>query len=339
MLGEDTTPHNRVPVAGMLKLFVPSGGRVEQHNCGDPFETLPPAVWYDLSEPSSAEIRAVERALGLELPRREDMQEIEISSRLYQDGPGLFMTATLMSKVETEQPKSDAITFVVTPAALVTVRYSQPRAFTNFVNWIQRTPAACGASDLAFIGLLEAIVDRAADVLERTSGEIDAIARGIFEAKERAAREGPALQVALQAIGRNGTLISGISESLLSLSRANAFFSASATWLHKEAKVRVKTADRDIRSLHDHASFLSQKVNFLLDATLGLINIEQNSIIKIFSVAAVAFLPPTLIASIYGMNFKEFPELSWDYGYPFALLLMVLSAALPFYYFRRRGWL
>jgi magnesium transporter len=135
-------------------------------------------------------------------------------------------------------------------------------------------------------------------------------------------------------------LISGISESLLTLNRANAFFgTTAATWLHKEAKARVKTVARDIRSLHDHAGFLSQKVNFILDATLGLINIEQNSIIKIFSVAAVAFLPPTLIASIYGMNFKELPELSWSYGYPFALALMVLSAALPFIYFRRRGWL
>jgi magnesium transporter len=324
----------------MLKLFVPNGGRIEQRQFHEPAEALPPAIWYDLIEPAPAEIRAVETALGVELPRREDMQEIEISSRLYQDGSALFMTATLMSQVETPQPKSDALTFVVTPAALVTLRYSQPLAFTNFANWIQRTPSACSASDLAFIGLFEAIVDRAADVLERTSGEIDMIGRSVFEAKNPKAVQSAELQDALRGIGRNGTLISGISESLLTLSRANAFFTASAaTWLHKEAKVRVKTIDRDIRSLHDHATFLSQKVNFMLDATLGLLNIEQNNIIKIFSVAAVAFLPPTLIASIYGMNFKEFPELNWVYGYPFALVLMLLSAALPFYYFRRRGWL
>ena len=243
-------------------------------------------------------------------------------------------------QAETPQPASDAITFVVTPSALVTLRYSQPLAFTNFAHWVQRTPSACAGSDIAFMGLLEAIVDRAADVLERTSIEIDAIARGVFETRARAGVNSGTLQDALKGIGRHGTLISGISESLLSLNRANAFFSTSAsTWLQKESKARVKTLDRDIRSLHDHATFLGQKVNFLLDATLGLINIEQNNIIKIFSVAAVAFLPPTLIASIYGMNFKEFPELNWSYGYPFALALMVLSAALPFYYFRRRGWL
>jgi magnesium transporter len=325
----------------MLRAFVSSGGRIEQRQLSEPAEPIPAAVWYDLIEPTPAEIRAVESSLGIELPRREEMQEIEISSRLYQDGPALFMTTTIMSQAETPQPTSDAITFVVTPTALVTLRYSQPLAFTNFANWVQRTPSACTASDLALMGLMEAIVDRAADVLERTSLDIDAIARGVFETRERGTgRGGTTLQDALKGIGRHGTLISGISESLLSLSRANAFFSTSAaSWLQKEAKARVKTLDRDIRSLHDHATFLAQKVNFLLDATLGLINIEQNNIIKIFSVAAVAFLPPTLIASIYGMNFKEFPELNWAYGYPFALALMVLSAALPFYYFRRRGWL
>ena len=324
----------------MLTVFVSNGGRIEQRVCRDPFDDLPGAVWYDLVEPSAGEIRAVESALKVELPRREEMQEIEISSRLYQDGEALFMTATLMSQVETGRPASDAITFVVMPSALVTLRYTQPLAFTNFANWIQRTPSACSASDHAFLGLLEAIVNRSADVLERTAIEIEAIGRRVFEAKEHGGRPGNLLQDALRGIGRHGTLISGISESLLTLSRANAFFGTSAAaWLHKDAKARVKTVNRDVRSLHDHATFLSQKINFLLDATLGLINIEQNNIIKIFSVAAVAFLPPTLIASIYGMNFKELPELGWDYGYPYALLLMVLSAALPFLYFRRRGWL
>lgn len=324
----------------MLTVFVSNGGRIEQRQCREPLTDLPAGVWYDLVEPSAGEIRAVESALKVELPRREEMQEIEISSRLYQDGEALFMTATLMSQVETERPASDAITFVVMPTALITLRYSQPLAFTNFANMIQRTPAVCSASDLAFLGLLEAIVDRAADVLERAATEIETIGRHVFEAKARALRQGDLLQDALRGIGRNGTLVSGISESLLTLNRANAYFGTSAAaWLHKEAKVRVKTVNRDVRSLHDHAGFLSQKIGFLLDATLGLINIEQNAIIKIFSVAAVAFLPPTLIASIYGMNFKELPELNWSYGYPYAIILMVLSAALPFFYFRRRGWL
>jgi magnesium transporter len=324
----------------MLQVFVSSGGRIERRQFDESQAVLPAGIWYDLIEPTAGEIRAVETALKVELPRREEMQEIEISSRLYQDGEALFMTAMLMSQADTPRPASDAITFVVMPSALVTLRFSQPLAFANFANWIQRTPSACSASDLAFLGLLEAIVDRAADVLERTASEIEGIARGVFETKEHAAEQHRSLNEALRGIGRNGTLISGISESLLTLNRANAFFgTTAATWLHKEAKARVKTVARDIRSLHDHAGFLSQKVNFILDATLGLINIEQNSIIKIFSVAAVAFLPPTLIASIYGMNFKELPELSWSYGYPFALALMVLSAALPFIYFRRRGWL
>src|SRR5581483_4717134 len=134
----------------MLRIFVSSGGRIEQRHCREPIDELPAAVWYDLLEPSADEIRAVEAKLKVELPRREEMQEIEISSRLYQDGDALFMTATLMSQVETPRPSSDAITFVVTPAALVTLRYSEPLSFTNFASWVQRTPAACRASDLAF---------------------------------------------------------------------------------------------------------------------------------------------------------------------------------------------
>jgi magnesium transporter len=324
----------------MLTVYVSNGGRVEPQPCREPFDGVPAGIWYDLIEPTAGEIRAVETTLHIELPRREEMQEIEISSRLYQDGEALFMTAIVMSRADTPQPASDAITFVVMPSAFVTVRYSKPRAFADFAAAIQRTPAVCSASDNAFLSLLEAIVDRAADVLERTAADIEAIGRGVFEAKQQPGRQGDLLQEALRGIGRHGTLISGISDSLLTLSRANAYFgTTAASWLHKEAKNRVKTVTRDIRSLHDHAGFLSQKVNFMLDATLGLINIEQNNIIKIFSVAAVAFLPPTLIASIYGMNFKELPELSWSFGYPFALVLMVLSAALPIAYFRRRGWL
>jgi magnesium transporter len=324
----------------MLKLFVPSAGRVEQRDCADPGMSLPAAVWFDLMDPTPAEIKAVESSLGLELPRREEMLDIELSSRLYQDGPALFMTVTLTSQADSTLLRSDAVTFIVTPSALVTLRYSDPKAFANFATWLQRNPANCASSEFAFLGLFEAIVDRIADLLERTAAEIETIGRGVFEGSDGKLRQGHALYDALRGIGRNGTRISSISESLLTLTRATAFFgTTAASWLSKEAKTRVKTLSRDVQSLHDHGVFLSEKVNFLLDATLGMINIEQNTIIKIFSVAAVAFLPPTLIASIYGMNFHEIPELGWSFGYPMAIVMMVLSSAIPFYYFKKRHWL
>lgn len=324
----------------MLTLFSCPQGIGEKLIVTPGTTSLPPAVWFDLLEPTREEFRAVETALGIELPSREEMQEIELSSRLYEERGALFMTASLVAKIDTDRPETHAVTFVVTPTALVTVRYTDPLPFITFAARALKSPYSCATADGTFVGLLEAIVDRIADVLERTSATIEQVSRGVFGQDQKTKRQGKALQDALEGIGRGGTLVSEISESLMSLSRAVAFFSATAeSWLHKETKTHVKTLTRDIRSLHEHAAFLNSKTNFLLDATLGMINIEQNTIIKIFSVAAVAFLPPTLIASIYGMNFANQPELHWEYGYPMALCLMVLSAVLPFFYFRRKGWL
>jgi len=150
------------------------------------------------------------------------------------------------------------------------------------------------------------------------------------------------LQSIIEQIGRQGDFLSMIGESLISIMRLVTYHTAVEAESRKasrEARQKVKTLQRDVASLSDHTARLSSKVNFLLDATLGLINLEQNAIIKIFSVAAVAFLPPTLVASIYGMNFEDMPELKWMVGYPYALVLMLLSAVLPYLYFKRRGWL
>ena len=147
-------------------------------------------------------------------------------------------------------------------------------------------------------------------------------------------------QKLIARIGRAGDLATKARESLVSIGRLLAFaIQASQARGRKGSGSRLKTVGRDVASLSDHASFLNQKINFMLDATLGMINIEQNAIIKIFSVAAVVFLPPTLIASIYGMNFTDMPELGLPFGYPLALALMVVSAILPYWYFKRRGWL
>lgn len=323
----------------MLTLFSRDDTAVRRHAAHDPNTMAGPVIWYDLFDPTPDEITLVEQVSGQELPSREEMQEIEASSRLYEENSALFLTASLLAKVESDRPETHAITFIVTRSRLITLRYADPLPFLMFGNRLLKAPGAGLSGDLLFLGLMEAVIDRVADVLERVSADVERLGRSIFgPASQTAAIRGD-LRAALSSIGRSGTLVSQISESLVSISRAIAFFQAAATWINKDGRTRIKVLTRDIRWLHEHAVFLSQKTNFLLDATLGLINIEQNSIIKIFSVAAVAFLPPTLIASIYGMNFHHMPELDWPWGYPLALCLMLMSAIVPFLYFKRKGWL
>jgi magnesium transporter len=197
--------------------------------------------------------------------------------------------------------------------------------------------------ELIMTGLVEAIIDRMADTLERLGNDIDQISRDIFAAKaSKVNKKTRDLQELIRAIGQKGEFITVVRESLVSVSRVVAYYAALDgvdRKLPKEMRQRLKLLQRDATSLGDHSAFMSGKINFLLDATLGLINLEQNQIIKIFSVASVVFLPPTLVASVYGMNFANQPELQWHYGYQLALCLMIVSMALPYLYFRRKGWL
>lgn len=324
----------------MLTLYVRADGKINRLSFPDLPLPLPPAVWIDLRDPTMEEIEAVQAALNLELPTRDEMQEIELSSRLYDEGEAIFMTFTMVAKADTETPETQAVTVMVSPQACLTLRYTDPVPFTNLAARLLKQADHPWTPDMVFISLGDAIVDRAADILERTSYSVDGIARQVFDDGTGRKHHSDHLKRALTAIGRNGTLISEISESMMSLTRAITFFSAQTTsWISKHGKQNIKTLARDVKSLHDHSAFLSQKTNFLLDATLGMISIEQNNIVKIFTVAAAAFLPPTLIASIYGMNFEFMPELKWQLGYPLAILLMILSSVIPFAYFRRRGWL
>jgi magnesium transporter len=229
------------------------------------------------------------------------------------------------------------VTFVLAGRRLVTIRYHEPRAFQTFPMRAEKVETGCTDAGTVLLGLLDAIVDRLADVLERISQDIEILSRDIFHSTEtKASKRDRDFHRLLKDIGRKESLTSNIRHSLTSLQRLSGFH---AGVVDRSARSRVKTLARDISSLADHASFLSQKNIFLLDATLGMINIEQSAIIKIVSVAAVVFLPPTLVASIYGMNFEFMPELRWLMGYPFAIVLMVASAIVPYWFFRRRGWL
>lgn len=299
------------------------------------------SVWIDLLDPSAEEVDTVEKLCGIDIPTAEDMQEIEISSRLYQDEGTAFMTAIVVSHSETEAVVASPMTFILTRSRLVTLRFHEPRFFSAFVARAQKSPIAEGAADSLLVSLLEAALDRLADIIERTARDIDALSGEIL-GKSAHARPGALdFREKLMRLGQKGDLLSNIRESLTTFDRLFSYLGliAAERRMDRDLKARIKTLSRDARSLSDHVTFVSQKVTFLLDATLGLINIEQNAIIKIFSVAAVVFLPPTLIASIYGMNFHFMPELEWQWGYPSALGAMVLSAILPYLFFKYRGWL
>lgn len=299
------------------------------------------ALWIDLLNPSKEEERLVEQQVGLLLPTREEMAEIETSSRLYQESGAHFMTAVVVHQMETPDPQTTPITFILADSRLLTVRYAEPKAFQFFLGRAAKGDTDCDTPLSIMLGILEAIIDRESDLIERLQAETDRIAQTIFDIRGGSATRTRRFDVILKKIGREGEVASKTRESLLSLWRLLTYLGQVAQNRKdpKTIRERIKMETRDVQSLADHLTYLNARINFLLDASLGLVSIEQNQIIKLFSVAAVALLPPTLVASIYGMNFRHMPELEWAWGYPLALLLMLLSALLPFLYFRRKGWL
>ncbi len=321
----------------MIEVYRRRNGTIEHEALGSGAALPDDAIWVDIREPEEDEARAVEEALGFKLPNRAVMEEIEVSSRLYQEGSASYMTATVIARSESDRPQSVPITFVLVGKKLVTVRYADPLPFRQFAGQVERLNHIFTGEDV-LAGLLDAIVDRIADILESVQQELDKLSARIF-AKDRA-RGDVDFNDVLRIVGQAQGLTMRTNESLLTIGRVLTFVSRPGeTKLDKTTARLFKTVSRDVSSLSDHASYLSNNITFLLDATLGMINIEQTGIIKIFSVAAVVFLPPTLIASIYGMNFKFMPELDWLAGYPLSLVLMVVSSILPYLYFKRRGWL
>ncbi|KTD27073.1 MULTISPECIES: magnesium/cobalt transporter CorA [Legionella] len=302
---------------------------------------LKEAIWIDLVRPTRAEELLLEKQLNINIPTREEMAEIELSSRLYKQKEALFMTASMIAQSSSPDPQHDAVTFIFTKKQLITIRYIEPQAFKLFVSQLHTIDFVHNRAAIVLIELLEATIDRLADILEVIGHRLEEYSKHIFRphlATEDS--EKPNYQDLIQNIGVNADLNTKARECLVTFSRLVPFFGQSAgTELDNEEQARLGTLSKDIGALSDHASFFSSKVNFLLDATLGMINIEQNAIIKIFSVAAVIFLPPTLIASIYGMNFHFIPELNFKWGYFLAIGLMFLSALIPYKYFKRKKWL
>ena len=291
------------------------------------------ALWLDLLTPTREEELAVEAALSLGLPTREEMAEIELSSRLYQANGATFMTATLLARRDDDGRTDSPVTFVLAHGLLITIRYDAVRAFDIFAERAQSLGVASGSSCL--FNLLDAVVERLADLLEHTGASVEQVSASIFSRPK-----GAQFEALLTDLARAQSLTSMTRNSLVSLARLFSFAAlAPEIDADRECKAHLRTLQRDGQSLTEHAGFQSNHIQFLLDAALGLINIEQNGIIKFFSVAAVILMPPTLVASIYGMNFHHMPELSWLGGYPWALVLMVVSGLVPLWWFRKKHWL
>ncbi|MEE4462763.1 magnesium transporter CorA family protein [Azotobacter chroococcum] len=304
-------------------------------------QALPPGVlWIDLLQPSREEELFLERMLGVDIPTREEMTEIEDSSRFYENAGTLYMTASLVSGISERQPGIAEVSFVLGRQWLVTVRYAELSAFRTFAGQrVQRLGSKC-CSELVFAALIDSVVDRIADVLETLQKQLNSLSRTIFSESAERHPEKTDLQKVVKLLGRHNALQARLNESLLSIDRQISYVrQAGNGWLDEAARGWLQTAERDVRSLGEYQAKMSGESSFLLEATLGLISIEQNSIIKVFSIAAVLFLPPTLVGTVYGMNFRHMPELEWYFGYPLALGLMVGSAALSYAWFRFKNWL
>ncbi|MCX8281318.1 magnesium transporter CorA family protein [Phyllobacterium sp. 0TCS1.6C] len=311
---------------------------------GDP---LPDGtVWIDLLHPTREEDLQTEEWTKAAIPTHEDMVEIEESSRFYSEAGSQYLTASILYAGENNHHSIAPISFILAGKFLVTVRYSEPRAFTLYTSRATKSGNGLVSENCSgvtiLLGIIEAVTDRIADILEGVASEIDHNSAMIFRRSEK---DRPMttknFRDSLTRIGGQGAFLSKIRESTAGVSRLLVYMTAitDQNSYKKETRAWIKSLERDTQSLSTYVDFLSNKITFLLDTVVGLISIEQNAIIKIFSVAAVAFMPPTLVASIYGMNFQFMPELSQVWGYPMALGLMVASAVIPLLIFKKKGWL
>ncbi|NJC40675.1 magnesium transporter [Brevundimonas alba] len=320
----------------MIRVYRPGCRTCEPHVGKPAAWTLPSdAVWIDLVNPTPDEDRAVEAALGLSVPTRAEMAELEASSRLYRENGATYVTADILHHGDADTPGLDPVTFVLTAGPLVTIRYFDPKPFALLMDKLERDPGLCVSGADLFLNLMEAIIDRISDVLSINAAKVEAISNHVFSGRKTVGFE-----KLITKLGHAHIANARIEQSLAGLARIFAFAALDdRVEAQTETREHIKSLARDAQSLIAHNQAVAASINFQLSAALGMINIEQSSIIKIFSVGSVALLPPTLIASIYGMNFDFMPELSKPWGYPAALAAMVVSVMLPLAWFKKKGWL
>ena len=294
-------------------------------------------IWIDLLRPTQEEEHFIENELAIDVPSPEEMAEIEDSSRFFESKAGWCMIVSVVSGSQDATPKLTLLSFILHKKQLVCAHYGELTSFRAFEAQYARQPQIYKSTDVLMMSLVDALVDRIADILEKLQSKLNNLSKNIFDETE--GQHTSDLQRTVKQLGQYNSLLAKLSDSLLSIKRMLIFCKQSVDWLTPTAKTKMHAIELDIGSLADYHARMSSEITFLLDATLGLINIEQNGIIKVFSIAAVLFLPPTLVGTVYGMNFHEMPELNWAFGYPLSITLMVLSALACYVWFRIKGWL
>lgn len=298
------------------------------------------AIWVDLDNPTADEIKKVSAALNVDIPERDELEEIESSSRLkFEDGV-LQLSTPVSAHGDDDGPTP--VGFLLTQKALVTIRYTEMRAFEATAHLCNKKAHDLTSGEI-FVSLMEGMVEYGADMLEEIGTHLNAMSRQAFGQYSKPPKRGIKrrtrhLRDALVDVGMTGDKLSQIRESLLGLQRIAPFACEKADWIKPDLQTRLKTIERDIKSLDDFEVHLSNKVQFLLDAILGFINTEQNDIFKVLTIASVVGIPPTFFASMWGMNFKSIPEYNWTYGYEFGLSIIIISIVLPIVWFKWRGW-
>jgi magnesium transporter len=326
----------------MLSFHAPGKAAIE---AGMDAKTIPSGVnWIDAVRPDPQEIAFLERTLGTEVPALETLSEIETSSRLRSEKDWLHLSIPMLHRRDGFMPALTPLGFILSKDVLLTVRFEQMKAFDDVPEILSRSPTQVGGPS-ALIAILEVIVDHAADVLEGVGGDLDSVSEEIFSTnavnfrRHKPRKDGEQLRLVLRKVGRNGDLTSKVDDLLLGIARMVPYVAANAApYLEAGTRAKLKSLQRDITSLNEYERSLTNKIQFLLDATLGLTNINQNDVFRILTVVSVIGIPPTFVASMYGMNFKNIPEYDWSYGYQFGLLLIALSAIIPIIWFKRRGW-
>jgi magnesium transporter len=304
-------------------------------------------VWLDVFRPSEDDAAFVRRTTGLRLLSYAELSEVESSSRLRSEGDALYLSLPVCYRTPDGDARTTPVGLIVSDERLITIRFEELKAFEAFRERVDKGELAHPGTVGIFVALLEAIVDRLADILEEVGADLDQVAERVFGQNPDPARppsgskaQDAQLRGTLKRIGRDGQLIAKVRSTLLGIGRIVPYVQGEARhWFPPEALPRLDTLRQDVASLDEYETHLSDKVQFLLDAALGLISIEQNDTFRVLTIVSVVGIPPTLVASMYGMNFKNMPELNWAYGYVWGLGLIALSALIPLIYFRVKGWL
>ena len=305
-------------------------------------QPIPPhIIWLDMKSPEDAELDFIEQNFNITLPTKTEVWKNHVLNRLYIEDGISYMTAALIRKVDSPHPETTAITFILSPNFMLTVRETEPTSFRNFSERLMKHPRDFCSSNHMLLGLMEEVISRVAYNSELVVDTLDELSHSIFGEEitgDKTKSASHKMKVALKKLGAAADLNSKINESVHSIQRLLIFFKQIVSQdVHVDNNIDVLIADANALTIQ--SGFLSDKLTFQLDTLLGLINVEQNLIIKMFSVVAVFFLPPTLVSSIYGMNFEFMPELQWQLGYPIALGIMLFSILVPYFYFKKRGWL